>query len=889
MLSQLFDPSQPKNVTDIVIVTILLSLVALLYFLPQSLRIPVFAVASIWWRLCYNVGIGYLLHMQSNHQAVSRWAARTIFDDPTTTLYKMLKREMEAKIDYNFQEAPVDLNAWLLFSRVVDLILMCDFTTFCCFTIACATHPPGESILMTLLRWGIGIVLILFNLWVKVEAYRVIPTAWYWQDFWFSIPENANLSFDSVYEIFPHVMYGVGYCGLYGLACLSGSMSPAFLAIFAHAAQLTFLTLVENPHIERTYNSPPLKRDEEQSGKPMRPSDRILSAGHVNGFPPIATTHKPAPLHNLGGIQNIDLHRVPDVATLLLQILMYGVAFLAPNTLLWQSFFVTLATLSRLWYSIGIGLILDSQSRRRSWTRHFIKYGESTEEAWRQWRGVYHISMVFCWTSFACATWKMYSLPPDWTYGMATLRHVVGFALIALSGWTTKEQYEQLGDFGFYFGDAFFEGSKLTYEGIYRFLNNPERTIGLAGVWGAALITWSKTIFFLALFSHVLTLCFIQFVEKPHMQKLYRQGLRETSGVSKGLQQSLPLPLKRWQDGVNRTIDETVELIEELVETARPKLAAGLQTFVKDSLTLFQQYPARITITRLAPDLAGYDPKGYSLTIDTSAMGVHTGDMIDLDRVFETAQVSGKRRGSLQRLTIEYGCPIRVKWTAPLNHSKQDWIGLYMVSGNSCREITKVSSQGRWISTNKAGSDLMQGSQGIIVEDNKVPAPDHHQGQADEVLTGEVEFAGDKLWWTSGVFEFRYHHGGKHNVMAISRPFEIRVSRFNDEDLDPEAESLYRSAVEHALLPVVQNCFDRDPNYAPRSVDERYATVIEQQGKFARRIAYATQQIFGLEFAPEVVQADGNVRNLAWRICAAKKVLAPYSMSRSKGRSTPSE
>jgi hypothetical protein len=30
---------------------------------------------------------------------------------------------------------------------------------------------------------------------------------------------------------------------------------------------------------------------------------------------------------------------------------------------------------------------------------------------------------------------------------------------------------------------------------------------------------------------------------------------------------------------------------------------------------------------------------------------------------------------------------------------------------------------------------------------------------------------------------------------------------------------------------------------------------------------------FGIEFAPEVVQADGSVRNLAWRIFNAKKVL----------------
>lgn len=35
---------------------------------------------------------------------------------------------------------------------------------------------------------------------------------------------------------------------------------------------------------------------------------------------------------------------------------------------------------------------------------------------------------------------------------------------------------------------------------------------------------------------------------------------------------------------------------------------------------------------------------------------------------------------------------------------------------------------------------------------------------------------------------------------------------------------------------------------------------------------------FGIELAPEVVKADGNVRNLAWRICNAKKVLVSIKM-----------
>jgi len=33
---------------------------------------------------------------------------------------------------------------------------------------------------------------------------------------------------------------------------------------------------------------------------------------------------------------------------------------------------------------------------------------------------------------------------------------------------------------------------------------------------------------------------------------------------------------------------------------------------------------------------------------------------------------------------------------------------------------------------------------------------------------------------------------------------------------------------------------------------------------------------FGIDFASDVVKADGNVRNLAWRICNAKQVLVSF-------------
>lgn len=123
------------------------------------------------------------------------------------------------------------------------------------------------------------------------------------------------------------------------------------------------------------------------------------------------------------------------------------------------------------------------------------------------------------------------------------------------------------------------------------------------------------------------------------------------------------------------------------------------------------------------------------------------------------------------------------------------------------------------------------------------------------------------------MFEFRYHHDGNHNVMSISEPFEVRIGKYDESDLEIESTGMYEKAVETALLPIVQNCLDRDPNTAPNTVDEPFGSLVERDGKYARRVVYAIHHMFGVEFAPGVVPADGNVRKLAWRICNAKQVL----------------
>ncbi|KAF1993591.1 phosphatidylethanolamine N-methyltransferas-like protein [Amniculicola lignicola CBS 123094] len=885
MVSQLLSPSQPKNLSDGLVLAVLAGLIFTLYILPKDARVPVFAAIFLFWRAGYNAGIGWLLNVQSTHNRLVLWAKNAhIFDNPETgknpypKLFHLLKAEMETKIpkDYKFEEAPLEYNTWLLFRRVVDLILMCDFVSYCLFAIACFNRPEHESWLLWALRWFSGVVLFLFNLWVKLDAHRVVKDyAWYWGDFFYLI--DQQLTFDGVFEMAPHPMYSVGYAGYYGISMMAASYKVLFISVLAHAAQFAFLILVENPHIEKTYNPPPPRRkrlNSQNTGLEERPASSQSSLAFDDGTVPDSAC-QPSQTHNIVGLQNMDLHRSVDISVILFQFYMFCFAAFTPNTTAIRAFFIVNALLWRLWYSLGIGYILNRQSKKKNWTRHFIKYGDSKNEAWRQWKYLYHLSMAMCHASFVCAAWKMYSVPADWSYGLTMLRHVVGVALIALQIWTVISIYDSLGEFGWFFGDFFFDPSpkNLTYSGIYRFLNNPERVLGLAGVWGLALITWSVPIFYLAGATHILSLAFLQFVERPHMQKLYGRNLRETSGVSKTLRQSLPSPIRNWHNAADGYLNSGAEFIEELLDSANSKLAAGVGTIVKDTTALFKAYPARISITRLSPDLAGLDPKAYKVEIEGTLSSPTAEYQKNGGREGEMARTPATRMTEFKTLFLEYGAPIKVRWRAPLNHSKKDWIGLYMVADNASRDVTRIGSNGRWIATNRGVYDSVRAEDGLLISDKFLPASSHDTDNNSGCFMGEMEFSGDKLWWTTGVFEFRYHHDGKHSVMALSQAFEIRIPRFDEEDVELDVNGEIVKGVEEQLLNVVRNCFDRDPEIAPSSVDEGFGGLVERDGKFAKRVVFAVHQMFGVEFAPEVVQADGNVKNLAWRICNAKKVL----------------
>lgn len=331
------------------------------------------------------------------------------------------------------------------------------------------------------------------------------------------------------------------------------------------------------------------------------------------------------------------------------------------------------------------------------------------------------------------------------------------------------------------------------------------------------------------------------------------------SGVSKTVLQALPGPVRQWQSSADKYIDSIVESIEQFLDTARPKVAANVDTFVQDTTSLLKAYPTRIPVSR-TQDISGLDAKQYKLEVEGTFLPATVEKQKNGGREGELARTPAVRTSQFKTLTLEYGAPIRVRWQAPLNHSKKDWIGLYMVADNQSRDVTRISSNGRWVATNKDVFDSARADDGILVSDKLQPA-NPADDESSDCYSGEVEFRGDKLWWTTGVFEFRYHHGGRHQVMALSQAFEIQIPKFDEDDVEVDESGSIHRAVESSLLPVIQNCFDRDPEIAPSTPEEPFGSLVERDGKFAKRVVFAVHQMYVASPRPLLLKPETQLTN----------------------------
>lgn len=788
-------------------------------------------VLFAFWRITYNGGIGILLDQQSKHKMLTKFAQdHKLFDksNKDKLWHKIIKHDLSSKLDkdYNFYKAPLEYNTWMLFRHFEDLVLMSDFTNYMLLAISCYSKSK-QPFLLVAGRWAAGIILFFFNLWVKLDAHRVVKDfAWYWGDFFFL--EEIELTFDGVFELAPHPMYSIGYAGYYGFCLMTASYTLFVASILAHAAQFAFLILVENPHIEKTYNPPPPPKrkntmDAETSLKfreSLLSSPTSLHADEVHSSAP-AQHKSPALLI----FMNFQLTRSSDILTLL--VACYSLMLIAaPRTTFWYCVTLFSAVAWRVFHNWGLGHILTTQSEYKGWTRLFLKYGKTPADAYEQWQVIYNLSTIMSYVSLFVVCYRQWESTSNVDYW--PFKYIIGTMLIALQTWTSASIYESLEEYGWFFGDFFFpeKAKTLTYSGIYRYLNNPERLFGIAGVWGLALISGSASGYFLAFAWTLGGFYFIKFIEQPHMQKLYGSQIRAEAGLTKTIKRATKIapPVEntvlKFQGSIEKVLSETGKVVETFLDRAKPKITSG----VRDTKVLLKEYPTKLTIVRLSDDMHGIDTSLFSLKIATPS----TSKNPDIHE-------------------IEYGSPIDVQWTADAKHSPRDWIGLYRLTDNTSEEVTKVSSRGCWSAVDPTGFD-------------------HHTDgiKLNNGTSGSVVFTGDALVWATGVYQFRYHHDGKHNVLAISQPFLIVATPIQAENA---------SELSKELLPMVQRCFATSDFIPPLTSSESWDL---EEPKITKRLAYAVKEMCGVELAPEVLASDENVSQLAHRLAQVKEALQPF-------------
>jgi len=489
-----------------------------------------FIMTFLFWRVSYNVGIGYILRHQSRDFGFDRFLDG-LRPEWSALLRKIATTSVSRKLEETGQKGAKfvpEFESWMVFRLVSTLILSNDGQTYCILAWKLLEMPSVEDITIGhVLCFVFGTIVCILSIFAKRDAHDCVGDyAWYWGDFWFRL--ETSLTFDGVFELFPHPMYTVGYLAYYGLSLITRSHTLLVVSLLAHSLQIFFLAFIEEPHIQKIYGS------EEEKAKKV-------------------TTGR----NELFGLANFFPYRYADIST---AVLLGQMVMTALFLNFGSKFYILQLCLWRIAHWMGLGTIMYLQSTNQFWTNKFAGRGYTRDEAFGEWRKLYNTSTVMNNAAFCAFAFRVAGLPyRDLLHALLpeNLACIVGgMLLITSSFFVVTSVSESLGPDSWYYGDLFLElkSYKPNYDGLYRYMDNPGSAFGYLGDYGLALLFKSWPLFWISFCSQALSFAFVYIVEVPHMGRYYKD-MRESAGVQKLVNEQISkiyeVPvIKKLTDGV---------------------------------------------------------------------------------------------------------------------------------------------------------------------------------------------------------------------------------------------------------------------------------------------------------------------------------------------------
>ncbi|EGF81196.1 hypothetical protein BATDEDRAFT_775, partial [Batrachochytrium dendrobatidis JAM81] len=675
-----------------------------------------------FWRVVYSVGLGALLNAQSNTAFIVRMFKRMGLGSNsniprnelcTWIVDEIVKRmERDTDLPYNYDSMPTELNAWLLFQEICNFVISNDFVAYILVSLSYYQAPPWLDLT---LRDGAlfvgGMLIIMFNIWLKLDAYVVLKDySWYWGDFFFFM-EDAE-TFEIGFETLPHPMYSIGYIGYYGVALITHSYTVLFVSLATHMLQILFLYFVEAPHAARTYEVPSKQEDTLQQ---WFTRDLVI-------------------------FSRLDLFRSGDMLTLFIYAYTVITSIFVGHieeydwkycqTVFW-----------RIFHTYGLGLLLYLQGKNKFWTRHFIRHGDGLREALQHWKILFNLSITMTYLSFFVCAWRLYIPPQSFSDGPTILKHIFGCLFIILHAWVTVSIYEVRGRLGWFhaefFIDSLYGKNGPRHNGVYRYLENP--LLYTFSCWGLTLICRSWTLLFLTAFGQISNWLFLKLVIEQHYVKLYgKRPFEQSGGQRRSLKGRVHTPTEATEQTHSRSVTDTVRLVvkelEYLVDTAKPCVKAIVDQTKLRVANLANVVRLEDTLSRDQLPL-----HLYSLSVCTA--------------------------NSREPAEFQLGEPIVIEFTAARETMKsKDWIAVYSVHQNFDPDTTTSKCGTRWSCV--SGDQMHFGYTKVDISSSK-------DDPGLRVVRGRLVFTREQLPWQVGMFEVRYHYDGQYVVLARSAPFRV--------------------------------------------------------------------------------------------------------------------